>query len=451
MAQCSFRGGFLLAAVGALGEGINTGTAPWKVEDLTLAVRMEKRRMNNYHDIGPSFVIDAGKWNSGLETMPVTVRGSIPDSVHGVAQPGWRLEPSPLPEQQRGLFSGGRICEIREGMDSLEEWQSLVSGKRSLRIAANRSVVVLWDLENYRCGYPLLQVAGGVGAHIGIEWAEALYETESLATVNGITPKGHRNETIGKIFYGFGDCFICSGAPSFTFPSLWWRSGRFIEIRVTTADVPLVIEQLALKTTRYPLECESEFKMDAPALEKVGRLAVNTMQVGTHELFADSPYYEQMAYVGDNITEALVSYVMTRDTRMPRRATELFDWSRCVTGLVAERWPCALYQGSATYSMLWPAMVRNHAWWRNEPDFIRQRLRGVRHLIEELSQYQRADGLLERLPGWSFVDWVPEWKDGYPPGHEEADSSLINLHWIYCLQQAADLEFILENRNFTNA
>ncbi len=85
-------------------------------------------------------------------------------------------------------------------------------------------------------------------------------------------------------------------------------------------------------------------------------------------------------------------------------------------------------------------MVRNHAWWRDEPDVIRERLRGVRHLIEELLVYVREDGLLGRLPGWSFVDWVPEWFGGYPPGHAEGDSSIIQMHWLMSLQAAADLE-----------
>ncbi|MFA7344779.1 MAG: alpha-L-rhamnosidase C-terminal domain-containing protein [Terrimicrobiaceae bacterium] len=440
MAQCSFRGGFLLAALGDAAERFNTGAAPWKVEDLTHAVSLEKKPIPGYHDIGPAFTIDAAKWSRpGQAATPVTVRQPVDNNnATGVARPGWRLETTPLPEQQRGLFHGGKIREVREGTPSLEAWQNLIARQEPLRFAPHESATVLWDLEDYRCGYPHLQTRGGHGASVSIEWAEALYETDGAVTE--LTSKGDRDETAGKQFLGFGDRFLCSGEPGLLFPAFWWRSGRFIQIRVTTADEPLVIERLGLQTTRYPLECESRFESSDPDLSKIAALAVNTMQQGTHELFADSPYYEQMAYVGDNVTEALVSYAMTGDTRITRRAIELFDWSRAITGLVAERWPCACYQGSATYAMLWPSMVRNHAWWRDEPEFIRECLRGVRHLIEELLVYRGSDGLLNRLPGWSFVDWVPEWQVGYPPGHETGDSSIIQLHWILCLQAAAELE-----------
>jgi alpha-L-rhamnosidase len=440
MAQASFRGGFVLAANGDAAPQFNTGTAPWRVEDLTHAVALEKTPMPGYHDIGPSFIVDAALWHKpGPKVAPDIVRDSVePGNACGVARPGWRLETTPLPEQQRALFRGGRIREVREGTFPAWDWQRLADGSASLSVPVRTSHVVLWDLEDYHCGYPLLEVSGGRGAAVSIEWAEALYETDCAITEQ--TPKGHRDETAGKRFLGFGDRFLCSGEGRFSFPAFWWRSGRFVQIRVVTAEEPLVIEQLAIKTTRYPLECESCFESSDPDLAKIAALCVHTMQQGTHELFADSPYYEQMAYVGDNLTESLVSDAMTGDTRITRRAIELFDWSRVVTGLVAERWPSACYQGSATYAMLWPCMVRNHAWWRDEPDFIRERLRGVRHLVEELLVYRREGGLLGRLPGWSFVDWVPEWWCGYPPGHEEGDSSIIQMHWIQCLQAAVGLE-----------
>jgi hypothetical protein len=50
------------------------------------------------------------------------------------------------------------------------------------------------------------------------------------------------------------------------------------------------------------------------------------------------------------------------------------------------------------------------------------------------------NGLLEKLPGWSFVDWVPEWNNGCGPGVLEGDSSIVNLHWLLALRAHAELE-----------
>jgi len=441
MAQASFRGGFVLAATSeAAAARLNTGVAGWQVEDLTHAVSLEKGNVAGYHDIGPSFVVDAARWRQpGPPVAPIVVREPvITGNPTGVARPGWRLETTPLREQERKRFRGGTIREISEGR---ENWQALVDNDEPVRVAPHQAITFLWDLGTYRCGYPLLETRAGRDATVSIEWAEALYEEPPEAAPANAAPfKGDRDQVSGKRFAGFGDRFICGGEEPLRFPAFWWRSGRFLQVRVTTAGEPLVVERLGIVTTRYPLERESRLECDDPELEKIAALAVSTMEQGTHELFTDSPYYEQMAYVGDNVTEALVSYAMTRETRMARRAIELFDWSRSITGLVAERWPNACYQGSASYAMLWPSMVRNHAWWRDEPEFIRECLRGVRGLIEELLPYRRDDGLPGRLPGWSFVDWVPEWRGGNPPGHETGDSSLLAMHWLLCLQAAADLE-----------
>jgi hypothetical protein len=33
---------------------------------------------------------------------------------------------------------------------------------------------ILWDFEDYVCGYARLSLAGGAGSKVAIEWAEAL-------------------------------------------------------------------------------------------------------------------------------------------------------------------------------------------------------------------------------------------------------------------------------------
>jgi hypothetical protein len=48
--------------------------------------------------------------------------------------------------------------------------------------------------------------------------------------------------------------------------------------------------------------------------------------------------------------------------------------------------------------------------------------------------------LLRAVPGWSFVDWVPEWNEGCGPGVRAGDSSIVNLHLLLALQSHAEIE-----------
>ncbi|XHR29714.1 MAG: alpha-L-rhamnosidase C-terminal domain-containing protein [Chthoniobacteraceae bacterium] len=438
MAQASFRGGFLFCA-DEDGGTFNTGKARWQVSDLTDAVSLKRKRFPTYHAIGPSFEFAMNAWTPQHETDACIVREPVSEHRGGVARPGWRLEPTPFPEQKREEFQEGCMRLIAPTQD-IQPWNNLVTKGEPLSVPAASSVSVLWDLEAYLCGYPQLIISKGAGASIRLEWAEALYDADHESTISERTQKGQRNDIAGKLFFGFGDRWLADGRAYMRLPSLWWRSGRFIRIEIQTGEEPLVIEKLAVLTTRYPLEWEGAFSADDRDLNQIAQMCARTMQAGTHETLIDSPYYEQLSYVGDNLVQALVSYALSADSRPARRSIELFDWSRQATGLVAERWPSALRQTSGTYAMLWPQMVRNHAWWRDDEAFVRELIPGIRCLIETLLPLLNPDGSMGVLPGWSFVDWTSDWNGGCPPGYERGDSAIVTLHWIACLAAAESLE-----------
>ena len=196
------------------------------------------------------------------------------------------------------------------------------------------------------------------------------------ANISGV--KGNRDEVQGKVFIGFGDRFLNDGSEKKTYRSTWWRSGRYIRLYVETNDHPLKIDDIHIIETRYPLENEGTFRSSDAALDAVIPLAVRGIQMCSHETFMDCPYYEQMMYVGDTRMEILTTYTMTRDERLIRRAIELFDWSRWISGFVAERYPSSPYQQCLPFSMLWVGMLRDYAYWRDDPEWVKRRMIGMR-------------------------------------------------------------------------
>ncbi len=211
-------------------------------------------------------------------------------------------------------------------------------------------------------------------------------------------------------------------------------------IAIRNGDTPLVLEDLALEETRYPLENESTFGVDDPGLQRVISLCVRGMQMCSHETVMDCPYYEQLMYVGDARLELLVGYVMSADPRLARRVIELFDYSRRNWGVVNERYPSRWPQLCTTFSLIWVLMLHDFLSWRDDVGFVKRRLVGLRSTLEFFEPLKNADGLLEALPGWSFVDWVPEWDTGVPPSGTNGVCSIINLFYALALQRAADIE-----------
>jgi len=445
IAQLSWRGGFILKAEGDYDSQLTTGKATWEVAKLQgyefgasfIGVGAELTA----HNCGP-------QWKEGDYVPAQVVRAPVPgNNFWGDGVAGWKLFPTILPDQLDREINTGHAVALGAGVlgkddavtaeqaqhPDLPQWQALIDGSAQMVVPANTEQFLLWDLGNYYCAYPLCEVSGGAGAKLTWSWAESLYLPKSEA-------KGQRDEFIGKTFHGLTDTFLPGGAAHQKFSTLWWRAGRWCVLAIKTGSEPMTIHRLALDESRYPYENESAFDDGDRELPGVTSLAMRGIQMCAHETYMDCPYYEQLMYDGDTRLELLTTYAMTRDDRLARHAIELFDFSRRNGGFVNERYPAYLQQNSTTFSMIWALMLNDYAFWRNDRAFVKARAMGLRSMLEQFEPYLNDDGLLENLPGWSFMDWVPQWNNGDAPDGMAGVSSVNNLLYVYALQKSAQVE-----------
>jgi alpha-L-rhamnosidase len=454
-AQMSLRGGFICAAADA--ARFATGSAPWQVERLEQAITLQRFQVSTYYDAGSMVACDMRTWSQPAPAVAAVVIAGPPDgNPHGVRRTLWRLHPTRLPEQRHDLVGGGRIRAVMEGATEiwretadprLARWQALADARGVVDIPAGAEVQVLWDLEDYRCGWCELDVAGGAGAEVRAEWAESLYPVADEAAARTDccrVSKGDRSQVDGRAWLGIGDRWILDGSAA-TLPALWWRAGRYVRLRIRAGAEAVRIARLAIRCTGFPYAEATPFASDDAAWEATRPLLVRVLRACAHETWVDTPYYEQLCYVGDSRLDCLATYVQWHDPRLCERTIELLDWSGRSEGLVAERFPSRNGQASTTFAMLWVLMVADHLDWRGDRAFTCARLVGLRGVIEHLLELRGADGLLGRLPGWSFVDWVrhPGWHNGIPSGVAEGRSSLVNLHLVLALQAAARIEQVV--------
>lgn len=449
LAQISARGGFICAAEG-LEAQLNTGQGAWQVARIT-AWSFTRKRMPSFHVIGPAQCIDAQ--TACGDVAPIIVAHPIHEERTGAVQGIWQLYPTPLPEMLRRPVITGRIRAVSTAPLSapltaeacaspeIAAWQRLLDAGAAVEVPPHTTRYILWDLDEYYCGYETVTLAHGAGSRVSLEWAESLYHVDAEGKLLH-SNKGNRDEVEGKIFIGFGEQFMPDGGETHCFQSHWWRSGRYLLLTIETADAPLRVEQLGIVETRYPIENASTWRSSDAELTALQPMFVRAIQMCSHETFMDCPYYEQTMYVGDTRLQMLVTGVMSNDDRLIRRGIELFDWSRWRTGFIAERYPSTPPQQSLTFAMLWVAMLHDYARWHDDTDFVRARMRGMRAQFEEFFALLSPESLLIHLPGWNFVDWVPEWDDdlGIPPDGERGASAIVNLLFTQALRQAAELE-----------
>ena len=466
-AQMSVAAGFLLSAQQERWQPVlSTGRAAW-----------DTKRLDGYTFTNPlsawgtgdNLVIDGRRFPWGVEAgagegwqrASVRPRSAGTSDANDVA-PMHRLRPAVLPPMRDEVWTQGRVrlvsalatertnaVPIRAAdnlADEQGDWQSLLTGQGSITVPPRARRRILLDLQDYVCAYPALHTSGGAGSRVRIHWQEASYETAAYEKANG-ERKGHRDAVNDKYFRtvwsaqdGCGDVFLPDGGDNRCFGTLWWQCGRFVEIVVETGDAPLTVDALRFHETRYPLEREGTFAAEDARLEGVNVIALRTLQMCAHETFMDCPFYEQLQYVGDTRLQAVTAYTLTPDDRLTRKALQMFDASRLPSGLTQSRYPSRVRQTTRPFSLLWVSMVHDFARWRNDPAFVQSLMPGVRGVLNGFSPFAGPDGLIALPPGpnLNFVDWVPGWEHGTPPGGPV--NAIVNWQWAMTLRQAAELE-----------
>jgi hypothetical protein len=406
--------------------------------------------------LGPRFAIGGPEFDWDIENgggsgwAPVRVGPDARSGAFAWGEPAVRLVPSPLPPMMQELRQIGtvrhasinppddpataRVEDTQHIPELAAAWDALLTRQHPVTVAAHARERIIVDLGDYYCAYPQLGVSGGAASSIRLHWAESLFDgAEGNA-------KGHRDLVNGKYFRGVGDLFKPDGGPGRRFEPLWWQAGRYIELVVRTAEQPLVIDQLQFRETRYPLEAQSRFSFSDRRMDAAVPIMVRALQMCTHETYVDCPYYEQLMYVGDSRLEALATYAISPDSRLPAQSLRLFDASRTPDGLTGSRYPTHNRQVIPGFSLWWIAMVYDHALWRGNRDLIRRYMPGVRHVLDHFRNHQTPDGVVRVPDGWHFVDWVQGWPDGVPPAGGQGVCGILNWQYVMVLRMAAELE-----------
>jgi len=441
MAQMTNETGFILQGDDAAAAVANSN-ASWKVfaSRAIEMIPLDRKKVPFYSIVGPGERLDASRYPWGWEAaeyddttwksvLPITLGGprGIQDSPSR-----WMLVPRNIPLMEEKLERMARVVRVK----GVEVPAGFLQGRAAFTVPSNARATLLLDQAYLTTAYPELVISGGRGAEITLTYAEALWASGQ---------KGNRNETEGKEMRGYEDRFLPDGGEHRLFRPLWWRTFRYLQVTVETRSEPVVLEDLRAVFTAYPYIARARFESDDPVLQKIWEVGWRTLRLSAHETFTDSPYYEQLQYVGDTRIHCLISLYMTGDDRLAKNAIELFDESRTPDGLTQSRYPSFLPQYIPPYSLFWVGMLHDFWWYRGETDFVRQYLQGARGVLDWFESRLTPTGLLGPLEWWNFVDWSKEFKNGVPSLEANGQSAILSLQYAAALREAAELESAFGN------
>jgi len=342
---------------------------------------------------------------------------------------GWSLVPSQIPPME---LTYQRIPLLRQAI-GMKVPATFPGKKGSFTIPANTIVTLLLDQTFLTNAYVTFNFSKGKGAGISLGYAETLYDKGS----NG-RKKSNRNEVEGKDFIGRIDSLVADGSNEQSFSTLNFRTYRYIRMIVHTKDEALIIEDLYGTFTGYPFKQKAIFKTDNPEIKQILDIGWRTARLNAWETYTDCPYYEQLQYIGDTRIQAMVSYYYSGDDRLARNAITLMDHSRLPEGVTLSRYPSHSTQIISTFSLWYIGMLHDYWMYRDDMDFIRDKLTGARAILEFFGKYQQGDGSLKNTPYWTFVDWAGNM--GWGPKGSDGSALIFDLQLLLAYQWASRME-----------
>ena len=436
-AQMTLRTGFIVQGNSPTEEILNTDTS-WRCIRDNAYHAVGKAEYGGYYVAGHGEVVDMNKALKGTEAVNYSDSGWPKAKELGHGKPkgmadafGWMLVPSTLPQMERTLQ---RISSLRKA-DGVSVPSSFPATKTAVTIPANTTATLLLDQTYLTSAYLTLNFSGGKNADIAIGYAESLYD--NIAKYGW--RKSNRNDIDGKDFFGRTDSLISDGSAGQSFTSLYWRTYRYIQLKVQTKNEPLTIDDIYGTFTGYPFKMNAAFNTNNGEIKKILEIGWRTARLDAMETYMDCPYYEQLQYIGDTRIQAMISYYNSGDDRLARNAINLMDHSRLAEGLTLSRHPSFSPQIISTFSLWYIGVLHDYWMYRPDSNFIKGKLEGERTILDFFAQHQQADGSLKDVPYWNFVDWV-NWDYGMPPKGKDGASAVLDLQLLMAYQQAADME-----------
>lgn len=450
IAQHSHRSGFLLQGNGPTEAALVNSGAGWKLH-VDSAYRFMPNApddIRGYFAAAPAEFIDASRhpwgWeqpdheDAGWVTISVATANArnaaivgdvLLDGAGGYGDvSGWLLTPRDLPPMEETLE---RFMAVRRTVGIAPD-DGIIRGVRDLVVPARSTVSILLDRGQTTNAYLVLEASDGAGSTVTLTSAEALLDADGN--------KGHRSQIEGRSIHGLRDVIRLDGGAHRRFQTLHWRSYRYVQVDVTTGDVPLTLHDVHGIFTGYPFVARGRFTSDAPWIDSVWTMNWNGARLGAFDTYMDTPYYEQLQYIGDARVQALITLYVAGDDRLVRQAIDQFDASRIPDGITGSRYPSAVAQLIPPFSLIYVAMVHDYAMLRDDRAFVRRRLAGIRGVLDWYARHVDSTGMVGPVPHWNYVDWSPRWSRGVPPGADSGHSAAVSLLYAYALQHAAELE-----------
>ena len=262
-----------------------------------------------------------------------------------------------------------------------------------------RDPFVLLDFGRQVNAYPRIDVEGAPGDIVDIAYGEQLIGGR-IAPVLTATRCADR--------------YILRGGRQ-TIQAFEYKSFRYLQLSVRTVAGAVLLHSVGAVTWRYPAEVRGGFECSEETLNRLWRATVATTDLCTDDAFMDSPLREKRNWLGDGSHILLGVFAAWGDVPIVRRYFQLVQQGAFGDGMLRMFFPGSDFVDPKTkiamaipqHALVWAARVLEHYRFYGDRGFLEGLYPTLRDLDRWCLRHVNADGLLDRLPWFSWMDWTP--------------------------------------------
>lgn len=377
-------------------------------------------------------------------------RPYIQVEIHQAVSPG-NLQERTIPYMYRKDRKFDTVMAVKQSVHSREDWQEFLQGRRTLAVPAGTEELVELSAGEEMTGYISLALAAGKDADITLLYAEA-YVQDAHVGPDHVALKTDRLDQINGHLEGYQDQYHVAGFGTQDMPELyepfWFRTFRFVQLRIRTGKKPLTLQHLNYQETGYPLTVDTHVKTSDSSLSDIWDISERTLRRCMHETYEDCPYYEQLQYIMDSRTQILYTYSVSADDRLARKCIDDLARAQRYDGLLNCSYPNGNPNIIPGFSIYYILMLYDHMMYFGDRKLVERYMPTVERILlffeehlDEKGYVGKTGGLIMEEAFWSFIDWAKEWNptSGMPPAGLKGPVTMESLLYIYGLQHAAKL------------
>ncbi|MCD7955715.1 MAG: hypothetical protein LUG93_08195 [Lachnospiraceae bacterium] len=374
--------------------------------------------------------------------------------ISGSVSPGnMRLRDIPSMKYEERRFRG--ISAVRKSGSTEEAWNELLLNRKSVVIPPDSEEIVEIDAGEEMTGFLFLSMKGGRNAVIELLYSECYVQPETLPGFIPMVPiviKKDRTDSKRGHLEGFTDQYKAGGFGKGdfceVFDTFWFRTFRYIRLKINTGEEALELCGMDYRETGYPLSVKTSVTTSDKNMGKIWEISERTLRRCMQETYMDCPFYEQLQYMMDTRAQALYTYMISADDRLARRSMDDFRRAQRPDGTLVCCYPSTTAHVIPGFSIYYILMVYDHMMYFGDYGLVKDHLPAIDGILRFFENHLDARGLVGKIgsdmmdqstPYWSFIDWAPQWSWGVPSAGSRGPITMESLLYIMGLQAAAAL------------